>query len=90
MELELSPIFSSSRVTLKPAAPDAHEEGGGRSSSRANTRNVLAWDPLVIHCLAPLMRSSCTRVRMAPASEPEPDSVSANAASSSPAASGGT
>ena len=44
----------------------------------------------MIHCLAPLMRSSFTRVRMAPASEPLPDSVSAKAASSSPAASGGT
>ena len=38
----------------------------------------------MIHCLAPVMRSSVTRVRIAPASEPLPDSVSANAESSSP------
>ena len=38
----------------------------------------------MIHCLAPVIRSSATRVRIAPASEPEPDSVSANAESSSP------
>ena len=52
--------------------------------------NVLAKEPLVIHCLAPVMRSSVARVRIAPASEPEPDSVSANAANSSPLASFGT
>ena len=38
----------------------------------------------MIHCLAPVIRSSVARVRIAPASEPLPDSVSANAASSSP------
>jgi hypothetical protein len=36
------------------------------------------------------MRSPVARVRIAPASLPEPDSVSANAASCSPAASVGT
>ena len=44
----------------------------------------------MIHCLAPVMRSSVARVRIAPASEPEPDSVSANAARCSPDASVGT
>ena len=42
------------------------------------------------HCFGPVMRPSAARVRMPPASEPAPGSVSANAASSSPAASGGT
>ena len=51
---------------------------------------VEANEPLVIHCLAPVILSSVTRVRMALASDPLPDSVSANAASSSPDASGGT
>ena len=60
------------------------------SPSRAKTMNVEAKEPFVIHCLAPVMRSSAARVRIAPASEPEPDSVSANAASSSPLASTGT
>ena len=44
----------------------------------------------MIHCLAPVIRPFVARVRMAHASEPLPDSVSANAASSSPRASGGT
>jgi hypothetical protein len=44
----------------------------------------------VIHCLEPVMRQLEARVRIAPASDPLPDSVSANAASSSPAASLGT
>ena len=44
----------------------------------------------MIHCLVPLSLPSAARVRMAPASEPLPDSVSAKAASSWPWASGGT
>ena len=54
---ELSPSFSSSRVTstsvpstrkaLTPRAPSV--EG----SVRTNTRNVPAWLPFVIHCFAP-------------------------------------
>ena len=42
------------------------------------------------HCLDPLRRPSTARVRMAPASDPEPGSVSAKAPISSPAASAGT
>ena len=49
-----------------------------------------AYEPFVIHCFVPSMRPSTARVRSAAASEPEPDSVSANAPISSPAASGGT
>ncbi len=41
----------------------------------------------MIHCLAPVIKPSTARVRMAEASEPEPASVSANAPISSPAAS---
>ena len=41
----------------------------------------------MIHCLAPVIRPSTARVRIADASEPEPASVSANAPISSPAAS---
>ncbi len=68
----------------------------GRPSSgsvRAKTRNVPAWPPFVIHCFAPSIRqpspSLTAAVRSAPASEPEPDSVSANAPSTAPEASGG-
>jgi hypothetical protein len=43
-----------------------------RSPSRAKTRNVEACEPLVIHCLAPVMRRRRARVRIALASEPEP------------------
>ena len=42
VELELSPIFSSSRVTLKPSAPARTRNADGRSSSLANTRKTLA------------------------------------------------
>ena len=51
---------------------------------------VAACEPLVTHCFVPLSRPSLARVRSAPASEPEPGSVSANAPISSPAASAGT
>ena len=90
MELELSPIFSSSRVTANPGASERTRNALARSPSFAKTMKVEANEPLVIHCLAPVILSSATRVRMALASDPLPDSVSANAASSSPAASGGT
>ena len=84
MELELSPIFSSSRVTAKPSAPARTTKALARSSSRAKTMKVEACEPLVIHCLEPVMRLSTARVRMAHASDPEPASVSAKAPSSSP------
>ena len=58
--------------------------------SRANATNVSACEPFVIHCLVPLRRPSLALVRIAAASEPASGSVSANAASSSPRASGGT
>ena len=90
MELELSPIFSSSRVTAKPSAPARTTKALARSSSRAKTMKVEACEPLVIHCLEPVMRPSTARVRMALASEPEPASVSAKAPISSPEASAGT
>ena len=94
----LRPSFSSSRVTstsapstrnaLTPFAPSV--EG----SVRAKTRNVPAWLPFVIHCLAPLSLqpspSGTALVRSAPASDPEPGSVSANAPSTRPVASSGT
>ena len=44
----------------------------------------------MIHCFVPVSASSTARVRIAPASDPLPDSVSAKAASSWPCASGGT
>jgi hypothetical protein len=60
------------------------------ASARAKTTNVDACEPFVTHCLAPVMRPPAARVRIAAASEPAPASVRAKAASSSPAASGGT
>src|SRR6185437_13777571 len=95
---ELSPSFSSSRVTrtcsasrmnaLTPRAPAVS------GSVRANKRNVPACRPLVIHCFAPVIFQppSCGSafVRRAPASEPASASVSANAPRCSPRASGGT
>ena len=85
VEEEFRPIFSSSRVTAKPGAPERTTSAVGPcSASRAKTRNVAACEPLVIHCLAPVIRPSATRLRIAPASDPEPDSVSANAPISSP------
>jgi hypothetical protein len=90
VELEFSPIFSSSRVTAKPSAPARTRKALGFSPSLAKTMKVDANEPLVIHCLAPVMRPSATRVRIAPASDPLPDSVSAKAESSSPLASRGT
>ena len=93
VEEEFRPSFSSSRVTLKPSAPRRTTKADARSGSRAKTRKLWACEPLVIHCLVPVMRA-CRRdrraVRIAPASDPEPDSVSAKAASSWPWASGGT
>ncbi len=60
-------------------------------SSRAKTLNTWAWEPLVTHCFVPVRRCPASaRVRSAPASLPEPGSVSAKAASSWPWASGGT
>ena len=64
------------------------------AGSRAKTRKVCACEPFVIHCFVPVSRgvpsSSAARVSIAPASLPEPASVSANAPSSWPCASGGT
>ena len=77
-------------MTAKPSAPARTTNALMRSPSRAKTRNVDAYEPLVIHCLAPVMRPSAKRVRIALASDPEPASVSANAPSSSPEASAWT
>ena len=56
--------------------------------------NVPACSAVEMNCFVPEMRqpspSGVAVVRIAPASEPEPDSVSANAPSFSPRASGGT
>ena len=63
-------------------------------SPRAKTRIVPPKLPLVIHCFVPVSRqpspSRSAFVRSERASEPEPDSVSANAPIFSPRASGGT
>ena len=61
-----------------------------RSASRANTITVAACEPLVTNCLEPVRRPPAARVCRAAASDPDPGSVSANAHSSSPRASGGT
>ena len=90
VEEEFRPSFSSSRVTAKPSAPARTTNALMRSPSRAKTRKVEACEPLVIHCLVPVIRPSAKRVRIALASEPEPASVSAKAPISSPAASAGT
>ena len=58
VEEEFSPSFSSSRVTAKPSAPARTTNALMRSSSRAKTRNVDACEPLVIHCLEPVIRPS--------------------------------
>ena len=51
VEEEFRPIFSSSRVTAKPGAPARTTSAVGPcSASRAKTRNVAAYEPLVIHC----------------------------------------
>jgi hypothetical protein len=42
VEEEFRPIFSSSRVTLKPSAPARTMNDDGLPSSLAKTRNVLA------------------------------------------------
>ena len=81
VEDELRPSFSSSRVTAKPCAPRRTTKALGLSGSRAKTRKLWACEPFVVHCLVPLRRPSASaRVRMAPASDPEPDSVRAKAA----------
>ena len=71
VEDEFRPIFSSSRVTAKPSAPRAHEE---RARARPSSSRAKTWwtrkEPFVIHCLAPVIRPSVARVRIAPASEP--------------------
>ena len=77
-------------MTAKPSAPARTTNALIRSSSRAKTMKVEAWEPLVIHCFVPEIRPSTARVRIAPASEPEPGSVSAKAPISSPLASAGT
>ena len=63
-------------------------------SVRANSTNVPAREPFVIHCFAPFSTqpspSAAAVVRSEPASEPEPGSVSANAPRCSPRARGGT
>ena len=94
VEDEFRPIFSSSRVARKPVAPRRTTKADGRppaAASRAKTTKTWACEPLVIHCLLPVISpSSAARVRIAPASEPASGSVSAKAASSWPWASGGT
>ena len=73
VEDEFSPSFSSSRVTAKPSAPGAPRRTGVmRSPSRAKTRNVDACEPLVIHCLAPVMRPSASACASRSRPEPEP------------------
>src|SRR5689334_16248021 len=98
VEEELSPSFSSSRVTRTSAASRMNAETprapGVSGSVRAKRTKVPACEPFVIHCLAPVMRqpspSGTAAVRSAPASEPASGSVSAKAPISSPRASGGT
>ena len=89
---ECRPIFSSSRVTRKPSAPrrttKAETGDGGpacpgcaapasSASCLAKTLKTWACEPLVIHCLVPVMRPSSQRVSIDPASLPLPGSVSA-------------
>ena len=63
-------------------------------SVRAKKRKVPAFSAVEMNCFAPEIRqppsSGVAGVRIAPASEPASDSVSANAPISSPCASGGT
>ena len=95
---ELSPSFSSSRVIRTCSASSTKQETprapAVSGSVRAKSRNVPARDPFVIHCLEPFSTQSSPSdtalVRSEPASEPAPGSVSANAPSCSPRASGGT
>ena len=61
VEEEFRPIFSSSRVTAKPVGAAAHDEADARSGSRAKTRKLCACEPLVIHCLVPVMLPSTPR-----------------------------
>ena len=62
----------------------------GRSGSLAKTMKECATEPLVTHCFVPVRLPLSERVASAEGSEPALDSVSANAASSWPWASGGT
>ena len=87
---EFSPSLSSSRTGLKPCAPRRTMNALGRSGSFAKTMKTCACEPLVTHCFSPVRQPFSARVMSAPASEPASDSVSANAASSWPCASGGT
>ena len=98
MEDELSPSFSSSRVTSTCSRPSTNADTPRAppvdGSVRAKRTNVPAKLPFVHHCLAPVRRqpspSAAAMVRSAPASEPESASVSANAPIVSPRASEGT
>ena len=95
---ELRPSFSSSRVTRTCSASRTKQETprapAVAASVRAKSRNVPAREPFVIHCFEPFSTqpspSGEAVVRKEPASEPDPGSVSANAPSCSPRASGGT
>ncbi len=95
---ELSPSFSSSRVTVTCAASRTKQETprapAVSGSVRAKSTNVPARDPFVIHCFEPFSfhpsSAGSADVRSEPASEPDPDSVRANAPICSPRASGGT
>src|SRR6266498_2894998 len=95
---ELSPSFSSSRVTRTCSASRMNAEmpraPSVDSSVRAKRRNVPAKRPFVIHCFAPVIAqpspAGSALVRSAPASEPASGSVSANAPITSPRARGGT
>jgi len=95
---ELSPSFSSVRVTstwslstMNAVTPRAERDS---ASVRANSRIVPPNAAFVIHCFAPATchppstRSACAVI--APASDPDPDSVSAKQPTPSPRASGGT
>ena len=92
VEDELSPSFSSSRVTstcsrsrMNAETPRAPSVSG---SVRAKKTNVPACSPVEMNCFEPEMRhpspSGTAVVLSAPASEPEPASVSANAPIFSP------
>ena len=95
---EFKPSFSSVRVivTCSVSTMNADTPRALRVSLsvRANSSKVPPSEAFVIHCFAPVMRQppstrSAARDR-APASEPEPDSVSAKQPTRSPRASGGT
>ena len=62
----------------------------GRSGSFAKTMKTCAAEPFVTHCFIPVRLPLSEVVASAAGSDPAFDSVSANAASSWPCASGGT